>query len=126
MTFSTFINEYFPIDGLLPWNIMTAREIIEESDGLPYDDIRYVDGSLCKVVRLNDEEFMAVHELLSYSKEDVDKCDDIDFKELYSAYMENVEIEEVNLENISALMREMRLKKQQQEDMFRQLDGNSK
>lgn len=124
MTLEEFIKEIFPIEGLLPWNIMTPREIIEESDNFPYDDIRMVDGVLCKVLKLNDEDVISVQELLSYSPEEISTTSDTELKELYESYMANVEVEEVDLENITALMRQMRLKKEKQQELYRKMNAS--
>ena len=97
MTFKEFIEEHYDIEKLLPWNIKTLEQIVLESDDLPCDDIKYVDGKLTKIVYINDEEFVSVEEILSYNSKEVEKMKACDFKKVYTTYMEGVE--ETILEN---------------------------
>lgn len=80
--------------------ISDPYEMVMEQDDLPCDDIRLVDGRLQKVVFLNDEDFITVLELLSYTKEEMGRSKDSDLRNVYFAYMENVTISPMDLESI--------------------------
>jgi len=89
-----------------------------EADGLPCDAVKMVEGELQKVVYLNDDgsDFITVVELITYTKDEVEKMNDKELKEVYYAYMDNVHVEDVNIKEIinsAVLFQEKRKAKQE-------------
>lgn len=82
-----------------------VQRVMEEDD-LPCDDVRAVDGQLQKVVYLNTDEYVSVLDLLSNTKEDIEKMPDCDYKSTWLAYMENVHVEDMTLEELVGMSRE--------------------
>ena len=71
-----------------------------------------------KVVYLNDDgsDFITVVELITYTKDEVEKMNDKELKEVYYAYMDNVHVEDVNIKEIinsAVLFQEKRKAKQE-------------
>ncbi|MCI9050354.1 MAG: hypothetical protein HFI05_00280 [Lachnospiraceae bacterium] len=106
MTLKEYIKEYYPIKEKLQIIKSDPIKMIMEQDDLPYDSIVSVDGKLQKVVYISEEDFIPVLEILSYSKEEVEKSKDIEFKEVWKTYMDNVEITDLNLENLMTISKE--------------------
>ena len=116
MTLVEFIKERYPIDNKLEQLKADPIKRIMESDFLPCDAVRLVDGVLQKVVELSDERYMPVVELISYCKEDIEQSNDKELKEVWFAYMDNVTVKDVSFDQlISASSEYMRLRKKKEE-----------
>lgn len=96
MNILEFIQEQYPIKDRVKERLSDPYKRIAEMDSLPYDVIGPDDnGVVTKLVEIEDNVFMPVVELISYSKADVDKMEDESFKAAYYAYMDNVDVMDV-------------------------------
>lgn len=120
MTLKEYIKEYYPIKEKLQIIKSDPIKMIMEQDDLPYDSIVSVDGKLQKVVYISEEDFIPVLEILSYSKEEVEKSKDIEFKEVWKTYMDNVEITDLNLENLMTISKEYIESRKRKEALLKQ------
>lgn len=118
MTFVEYINTYYDARDRIYSKMKNPVQRVMEADGLPCDAVRVVDGELQKVVFLNDDgsDFVPVIELITYTKDEISKINDPMLKEVYEAYMDNVEVEDVNIKEIinsAVLFQEKRKAKQE-------------
>lgn len=118
MTFVEYINTYYDARDRIYSKMKNPIQRVMEADGLPCDAVRVVDGELQKVVFLNDDgdDVIPVVELITYTKEEIEKINDSALKEVYYAYMDNVRIEDVNIKEIinsAVLFQEKRKAKQE-------------
>lgn len=120
MTLKEYIRDYYPIQEKLQIIKNDPIKRIMEQDDLPYDGIVVVDGKLQKVVYSSDDEFIPVLEILSYNKEEVEKSTDTEFKTIWNAYMDNVEVTDLNLETIMAASKEYIENKKRKEALLEQ------
>lgn len=118
MTFREYISEMYPIEDKLRAIASDPYTAILENDDLPYDDIRMVDGVLQKVVEISSDSYISIMELLSYDAADVEKMKDEEFKQLYYAYMDNVEVSPLTLERIMSSVREVRKHKEAKKELL--------
>lgn len=106
MKFREYIDRYYPIREKVMRKLKDPVQRVMEEDDLPCDDVRAVDGQLQKVVYLNTDEYVSVLDLLSNTKEDIEKMPDCDYKCTWLAYMENVHVEDMTLEELVGMSRE--------------------
>lgn len=106
MKLREYINEYYPIRDKVLRKLKNPVQRVMEMDDLPCDEVRAVDGQLQKVIYINDEEYVPVIDILSYTREDIEKMPSCDFKNAWLAYMENVCTEDVSLEELMSVSRE--------------------
>lgn len=100
MTFLEFIDEYYDISHQLEMLKRDPIKQIMENDDLPYDDIRYVDGQLQKVVEVADDTYIPVVELISWDEKDIKGINDADIVVAWYAYMEQVDVKEFSIDMI--------------------------
>lgn len=113
LTFREYIGKYYNVTDRIKARLINPKEAVAERDDLPYDDIIYIDDELQKVVYITDDSPISVVELLSYTAEDMHKINDPDLINVYDNYMEQVNVEDVDLANlISAAQIFMREKKE--------------
>lgn len=105
MNLKQYIEERYPIKDKLEHLKKNPYARVRDADFLPYDDIIVVDGILQKVVKLKDDEYITVMDLISYTKEDIDKMSECVLKTAWTTYMENVEITDVTEKEFDALQR---------------------
>ena len=118
MTFKEFIRDKYPIkDKIRSLNEDPIKRIMEQDD-LPFDKIISVDGVFQKVVYVSEDSYVTVMDILSYYPEEVAKMEDVDFKEAYFAYMDNIDISDVNIENIMAASKEYKSQKEKKEELL--------
>ena len=96
-------------------------QAIRDRDDMPYDDIRLVDGKLQKVVMLSDDEYISIVDLLGYTEEEVDKCNSIELKDVWHAYMENIVLEDMDIKSIMSSCRKLAENKEKRENLVRKL-----
>ena len=90
---------------------------VKEKDDLPYDAIRISeDGILTKVVYIDDNDrFMDIYELISYSKEDILATKDVDLIQVWNNYMALLDDDEISLSDTLRLAREWRMLRDKEE-----------
>lgn len=97
MTFQEYIKKHYDVSARIRARIINPKEVIKNRDDLPYDDIKYVDGELQKIVYIDDDDFISVAELISYTIDDISKIPNNDLKQLYDNYMSQINVEDVDL-----------------------------
>lgn len=106
MNILEYIEEFYPIRDRVERLIKDPYTLVKESDDLPFDEIKYIDGKIQKVVECADGEYIPVFDLLLYDKEDVLKMQDSAFKEMYLAYIDQIDIKSVSIQEIMSAVRE--------------------
>ena len=104
MTLREYIDEQYPVNNLIEHYTKDPYTRVMNADFLPYDKICMYDGKLQKVVEISDDEVIPVLDLLSYDERDVVKCSQ-EFKDAYYAYMDNIVLESVDVQDIIHMSR---------------------
>lgn len=106
MNILTFIAEQYPIKDRVKDKLSDPYKRIAEMDDLPYDKIGPdEDGRITKLVEIDDVTYISVAELISYSKEDIDKSDDDSLKSVWYAYMDNIDVMDLNFVDLQECVR---------------------
>lgn len=117
MKMREYIDTCYPIREKVEQKIKDPVQRVLEADDLPCDDVMSMNGVLQKVVYINASDYVAVVELLSYSRQDIEKLPvGDDFRSAWEAYMENVDVQVVTVQElISASKDYMQLQKRRRE-----------
>lgn len=99
-TLRQFIMNCYDIDNLVRAKLQDPLKQIMEEDCLPCDAVRPVDGTLQKVVFLDDteDEYISVVELLSMDEDDARKHENADMFDIWSTYMSELVIEPLTMD----------------------------
>lgn len=101
MNILDFIETEYPIREQVKDRLSDPYKRIEESDSFPYDCIaRDEDGRLVKMVELEDETLVPVIEIMATTEEDAKVDPRCGFYDVWTAYMSNIVIEDVNVTDI--------------------------
>lgn len=120
MYITEFIEKYYPITDKVSARISNPYKRVEEADDLPFDRIGPDEtGAITKLVDIDNDRSISVMDLISYTKEDIDKMNDEPLKNCWEAYMEQVDIEDLNLIDI---MESVRMYNKIKSDRKAQLD----
>lgn len=106
MTILEYIKEYHSIDEQVKRKLKDPVTLVMERDSLPCDDVLPVDGKLQKVVFYTADDYISVVDLLSYSKKDIDEQENVELRETWYAYMENVEQKVLDLEELMSVSKQ--------------------
>ena len=94
-----------------------ASNVIEEimkADFLPYDKIGTdADGQLCKLVEVDDDRDISVHELIGYTREEIVRSGDLALLNCYDIYMMQVSVEDVNVMDMMKLAEQWKVQRQE-------------
>lgn len=125
MTLVEYIHESYPIKERLEELNNDPIKRVMESDGLPFDSIQVIDGVLQKAVEISQDTYVAVVDLLSYTKEDIDGLgpEDNDFKQAYYAYMDNVDLTDMTIDAIMSAARDYAENKKREEELYKKCTG---
>lgn len=118
MTLKEYIRDYHPIKEQVQRKLKSPITLILEQDSLPCDGVKPVDGTLQKIVYISDDEYVPVLDLLSYTKEDIEKLGDEDFKSTWFAYMENVDSDDVDINSIMMASKEYQAAKKRKKELI--------
>ena len=118
MNLVEFIDEYYPIDEKIKQYEADPFKRIMDNDDLPYDDIRMYEGKLQKVVYLSDDEVIPVFELLSYTAEDIKKLNNAELSSVYNAYMDNIDVTDMTIEEIMSAVQDYSRAKENKERLL--------
>ena len=108
MNIVEYIDRYHNIDVELNALKSNPVKMVEERDDLPYENIVLVDGQWQKIVYINDIDYVTITELLSYYPEDVENMKNKDFINTYKAYMNSVEVKDLDLDSIIGSLKSYR------------------
>lgn len=108
MNIKQFCEEFYPIKEKVRQIVQDPYLLVKECDSLPYDAIQVVDGKLQKVVFLDDSQdnVVPVYDLLSYSKEDMEKESDSPFKDMYNIYMSQIDMKSISIQEIMSAVKD--------------------
>ncbi len=117
MKMRDYIDQFYPIREKVEQKVKNPVQRVLEADDLPYDEVLPVNGVLQKVVYINNSDYVAVVELLSYSKQDIETMPaNDDLRVTWEAYMENVDVQVVTVQElISASKEYVQLQKRRKE-----------
>lgn len=106
MNIIEFIDDHYPIKDRVRERLADPYKRVAEMDGLPYDVIGPDEnGTVTKLVEIDENTFMPVMELITYTKPDVDKMTDEAFKDAYYAYMDNVDVMDISFVDLQECAR---------------------
>lgn len=121
MTILQFITEHYPIADRIKECFNNPYQLIEQANDLPFDKIGPdQDGNITKLVVIDDERTISVLDLISLSKFEMEN--DVALQEIYEIYMQQVELQQVNIADIMEsvhLYRASQLRRQEQADVLR-------
>lgn len=111
MTIKEYITMYYPIkEKIVAMNTDVVKRV-EEADDLPYDKIGLNEfGKLCKLVIISEDDgagreyCLPVLEVLSLDREALIKSGEEDLLNVYDNLIDEVEICEINLVDLSELV----------------------
>lgn len=107
MTFREYVVEHYPIKDKVERVKSNPKQRIMESDFLPCDDVRYINGELQKAVQLEDGDWVPVIDFLMHEPEDVQKMNlSEEWKQAYFAYREYVSNDDVTFADIMGAVKE--------------------
>lgn len=111
MVLRDYIQEQYPIKGIIERYASDPYTRIMNADCLPYDRICMYDGKLQKVVEVSDEEVIPVLDVLSWEESDLEGCSQ-EYKDIYHAYMDNVVLESLDVQEIINLSKSYKQSKE--------------
>lgn len=101
MNILQFIHQYYPIEERIKDKLADPYKRIEQMDDLPYDKIGPDEyGNITKLVEVDEVTDIPVIDLISISKEEIDRSDNEALREVWYAYMDQVDITDVNIVEI--------------------------
>lgn len=96
-----FITTQYPIRDKVMSKLSNPYDRVANNDDLPYDLIgRDESGHVTKLVEVEENRFISVVDLLSYSREDVDKLNDPALMNVWENYMASIDICDMNIVDI--------------------------
>lgn len=121
MTLKEYVRTVYNIEDQVKAVNEDPVKLVMERDDLPADDAKYIDGVLQKIVYLSDEEFISVVDLLGYTKEEIDAQPNSDLANVWTVYMEKVELTDMGIEAIMSSCQELAKVHKNKEGLIRKL-----
>lgn len=107
MNILEFIETQYPIRNKIKDRLTDPYKRIAEMDDLPYDCIGMDEsGHMTKMVEVDDYTKIPIIDLLSYTEEEIKKQPDENLRNVWYAYMEQVDVKDVNFIDIMESARE--------------------
>lgn len=101
-----FIEQQYPIKDIVSVRLSDPVKAVMEQDSLPYDKIALDEnGNFTKMVEITEERCIPVVELISYTKEEIDKTNDDNLRDAYNAYMSLIDVQDIEIADIIASAR---------------------
>ena len=116
MDFQTYTREIYPIKDKVEAMQRDPVKQVMEADFLPCDGIRMINGVLQKVVETREGEFIGVLDLISYTKEDIMALKNESIEEVYTAYMNCIDFEEYDTQQILGVAAAYRRNREKNEE----------
>lgn len=102
-----FIETQYPIKDKVRAKLEDPYKRIENMDDLPCDKIGPDEyGNITKLVEVDDNRYISVIELISLTKDEVDKSDDLPLKTVWEAYMSQIDLQDLNIMDIMECVRQ--------------------
>ena len=106
MTIIEFIQTQYPIRDKVKGRLEDPYKKIANDDDLPYDVIGPDDnGVVTKLVEVEENRYISVMDLISMSEEEVNRTGDQPLITVWRAYMEQIDLEDMNLLDIMESVR---------------------
>lgn len=101
MNILEFIESQYPIRDRVAARLVDPYDRVANSDDLPYDVIGPDDtGHFTKLVEIEDNRFISVVDLISYSRDDVEKMGDAALLLVWENYMSMIDLRDMNITDI--------------------------
>ncbi len=101
MLITDFIREQYPIRDKVLAMLSNPYDRVANNDNLPYDVIGPDEsGHVTKLVEVDEDRFVSVVDLISYSKEDVIALNDPALLTVWTNYMDKIELQDLNITDI--------------------------
>ncbi len=101
-----FIEQQYPIKDILKVRLSNPIKAVMERDNLPYDKIGLDEnGNLTKMVEVDDDHYMPVVELISYTPEEIKSTSNENLRVVYNSYMAMIDLQDVEIADIMASAR---------------------
>lgn len=101
-----FIREQYPIRDKVAARLSNPYDRVANNDDLPYDIIGPDEsGHVTKLVEVDDDRFISVVDLISYSREDVLAMNDAPLLAVWDNYMDQIDIHDMNITDILECVR---------------------
>lgn len=114
MNILDFIEQQYPIKDLIKDKLSDPYKRIAEMDSLPYDVIGPDDsGKVTKLVEVDEVTFIPVIDLISYTREEIMGMKDARLLEVWDAYMDEIDLEDVNIVDIMECVKQYRRSSQE-------------
>lgn len=127
MNILEFIEEKYPIREKVLSRLEDPYKRIANEDNLPYDKIGPDEsGVITKLVEVEEGRFISVKELISFYPDDVEIQTDEALRNVYTNYMQHIQIEDINIADILAIVKkhkELASKKEEQLNVLRLQKG---
>lgn len=112
-----FIEKYYPIKSKIAAIQSDPYKRIADADDLPYDIIGPDEyGQITKLVEVEEGRYVSVMDLLGYSADELSAAGDPALLNIYNIYMEQVDLEDVNLIDITASVKKHKEKLQKDKE----------
>lgn len=126
MNILEFIETQYPIKDTVKERLADPYTRIAQLDCLPYDIIGPdSEGHLTKLVEINDTRTISVMELIAYTREDIVKLNDLELLNVWEAYMEEVDIEDLNVSDIMACVKQYKMMGEERKNRVLSLQENT-
>lgn len=101
-----FIETQYPIRERVASRLTDPYDRVANSDDLPYDIIGPDDtGHFTKLIEVEDNRFISVVDLISYSREDVERTGDTALYQVWVNYMSQIDLRDMNITDILECVR---------------------
>lgn len=126
MNILEFIETQYPIKDIVKERLADPYTRIAQLDCLPYDIIGPdSEGHLTKLVEISDTRTISVMELIAYTREDIVKLNDLELLNVWEAYMEEVDIEDLNISDIMACVKQYKMMGEERKNRVLSLQENT-
>ena len=106
MTILDFIETQYPIKEKVKGRLEDPYKKIANADDLPFDIIGPDDnGVITKLVEVEENRYISVMDLISMTEDEVRKTEDQALITVWIAYMEQIDLEDMNLLDIMESVR---------------------
>ena len=101
-----FIEQQYPIKDILKVRLSNPIKAVMERDSLPYDKIGMDEsGNFTKMVEVDDDNYIPVVELISYTPEEINSMKNENLKIVYHSYMDLIDLQDIEIADIMASAR---------------------
>lgn len=101
MFITDFIREQYPIRDKIAVRLSNPYDKVANNDDLPYDTIGTDEsGHVTKLVEVEEDRFISVVDLISYTRKDVEQMNDPALLTVWENYMDQIDVQDINVADI--------------------------